>query len=264
MLSNKDHSSPAGFAFRASRFALSSLALFLLNSSAFAAPATTLPPVVERALETMERSDQEGYAYRMSKTEAASTEVAIFDPAKPEGQTWRLLQKDGKTPTAKEMEEFRKERAEREKKRVEQKKESKSKGKGDKELREMIAPESVQLISETAERATYRFKMRADDEDAKKFADAVRGTLVIAKAAPHVESLDLASTGEIKPMTGVKIAEFHLALTFLPPDAYGQALPASVHSVVRGRAMLVKKLDQDATITFSDYARRASPVTPAR
>jgi hypothetical protein len=232
-------------------------------STAAAAPAK-LPPLVERALETMEQSDQEGYAFRMSKAEAGSTEVGFFDPAKPEGQTWRLLQKDGRAPSAKELEEFRKERSEREKKRAEQKKESKAKGKGDKELREMIALGSLQLISETAERASYHFRMSADDEDAKKFADSVRGTLVVSKVSPHVESLDLASTGEIKPMTGVKIAEFRLTLTFFPPDAYGQALPASVHSVVKGRAMLVKKLDQDATITFSDYARRSAPVTPAR
>jgi len=214
----------------------------------------------------MERSDQESYAYRMLKSDKDGTQLAAFDPAKPEGQTWKLLQKNGKAPSAKELEEFRKERAERDKQRAEELKKGKEKSrkKGDQELRDMIAPESLQLISETAERASYRFKMRVDDEDAKAFADAVRGTLVISKAAPHVESLDLASTGEIKAMTGVKIAEFHLTLTFLPPDAYGQALPASVHSVVKGRAMLVKKIDTDATITFSDYARRSAPVTPAR
>jgi hypothetical protein len=240
-------------------------ALIVVAPSGFAAPAK-LPPIVEQALATMERSDQEGYAYRMLKTDKDGTQLVTFDPAKPEGQTWSLLQQNGKAPTAKELEEFRKERAERDKQRAKELKKSKEerKKKGDQELREMIAPESLQLLSETAERATYRFKMRVDDEDAKAFADSVRGTLAISKAGPHVESLDLASTGEIKVMTGVKISEFRLTLAFLPPDAYGQSLPASVHSVVKGRAMLVKKLDEDATITFSDYARRSAPATPAR
>jgi hypothetical protein len=255
---------PFGFAFRVPRFAFVTVAL-TLASTALAAPAQ-LPPIVERALETMERSDQEGYAFRMAKTDKGSTEIATFDPSKPAGQTWKLLQKDGKAPSAKESEEFRKERAKREKDRTEEEKKEKSK-KGDKrdqELREMIAPDSLQLISETAERASYRFRMRIDDEDAKPFADAIRGTLVISKAAPHVESLDLASTGEIKAMTGVKISEFHLTLTFFPPDAHGQSLPATIRSVVKGRAMLVKKIDQDMTVGFSEYARRAGPTAPAR
>lgn len=253
---------------RGTRSTFLALACLLVTTAASANPATPakLPPIVEQALETMERSDQEGYAYRMTKTDGDGTLVAAFDPAKPQGQTWKLLLQNGKAPTEKELETFRKERAERDKQRAEELKKSKEKAgkKGDQSLREMISPESVQLISETADRASFRFKMRADDDDAKVFADAVRGTLVISKAAPHVESLDLASTGEIKPITGVKISEFRLTLSFLPPDSQGQALPSSVHSVVKGRAMLVKKLDADATITFSDYERRAAPDPPAR
>lgn len=227
-----------------------------------AAP-TALPPLVERALATMETSDQEGYAFRMVKTEAATTEIATFDPAKPAAEAWTLLQQNGKAPNAKESEEFRKERAKREKARAEERNKGKS-GKRDGELREMIDPASVQVVNETPERATYRFRMRIDDEDGKAFADAIRGTLVVSKKAPHVESLDLASTGEIKAMTGVKISEFHLTLTFFPPDAHGQALPATIRSTVKGRAMLVKKIDQDMTVKFSDYARRGGPATTAR
>ncbi|MCM2314466.1 MAG: hypothetical protein NDJ92_04845 [Thermoanaerobaculia bacterium] len=244
-------------------------ALFLL---ALAFPATAaqpqLPLLVERALETMERSEQDGYAFRMSKVESGLTSVATFDPAKPPATAWDLLQKDGRTPTPKEIESFRKEREEREKKRDEQrKKDAKKKGSGDRELRELIAPGSLQLISETADRAIYRFTMQSDDEDMKAMVESIRGTLAISKAAPHVESLDLASTGEMRPMPGVKIAEFRLTLAFLPPDAHGRALPSTIRSVVKGRAMLVKKIDQDVSVTYSDYALRQKPggiTAPAR
>lgn len=253
-----------GFALRVSCFAL--LALSISLPAVAAQP--ELPPLVERALETMERSEQDGYAYTMKMSEPGKSSLAHFDPAKPAGKTWELLQKDGKAPTAKEVESFRKERAEREKKRAEQKKEEKEKSRGgDKELRELIAPGSVQLISETSERASYRFRMRSDDEDEQAMVESIRGTLVVSKAGPHVESLDLASTGEMKPITGVKISEFHLRLTFFPPDAHGRALPATIQSKVKGRAMLVKKIDQDMSVTFSDYAKRQSPggpTTPAR
>lgn len=253
-----------GFAFRVPRFALLSLSIAF---PAAAAP-PQLPPLVERALETMERSDQDGYAFRMNKVESGVTSIATFDPAKPPARAWELLQKDGRTPTTKEIESFRKERAKREKERDEQrKKDTKGKRGGDRDLRELIAPGSLQLISETAERAIYRFTMQSDDEDMKAMVESIRGTLAISKAAPHVESLDLASTGEMKPMTGVKIAEFRLTLTFLPPDSHGRALPSTIRSVVKGRAMLVKKIDQDMSVAYSDYAKRQSPggaTTPAR
>lgn len=245
-------------------FALVIAAVTLASSTALAAP-PDLPPLVEKALETMERSDQEGYAFRMVKSEAGSSETAAFDPSKPEAHAWTLLLKDGKAPTAKQSEEFRKERAKREKQRTEDGKKGKgSKRGGDRDLRAMIDPGSLQLISDTAERVSYRFRMQIDDEDAKAFADAIRGTLVVSKAVPHVESLDLASTREIKAFTGVKLSEFHLTLTFFPPDAYGMSLPASIRSVVKGRAMLVKSIDQDLAVSFSDYARRGAPATTAR
>lgn len=250
-----------GFAFRVPCLALLSLSIAF---PAAAAP-PQLPPLVERALEAMERSDQDGYAFRTAKTEDGSTEIVTFDPAKPEGQKWNLIQKNGKNPSARELDDFRKELARKETGNNKEKKDkSKNGDKGDQGLREMIAPESLQLISETGDRASYRFRLKIDDEDAKAFADAIRGTLNISKAAPHVESLDLASTGEIRVMAGVKLSEFHLTLTFLPPDAHGQALPATIRSVVKGRAMLVKKLDQNLTVKFSDYERRAPSVTQAR
>ncbi len=249
---------------RAATLAAALTLLFTLPAPAASPQKQQLPPLVERALETMERADQHGYAFRMVKTEDGSTEVATFDPAKTVGETWDLLQKDGKKPSAGEVESFRKERAKRDKERAEQKKQRKKEKGGDQELREMIAPESLQLISETSERATYRFKMRIDDEDARAMADAIRGTLVISKAAPHVESLDLASTGEIKVMTGVKISEFRTTLTFLPPDAHGQALPSSIRAVAKGRALLLKKIDENMTVSFSDYARRSAGATSAR
>lgn len=257
----------AGFAFRVPRLVLLSLSLSLALPAVAAQP--ELPPLVERALETMESSEQEGYAYTMKMSEPGKSSIAHFDPAKPTGRTWDLLQKDGKTPTAKEVEIFRKERAEREKKRAEQGKEEKKKKSrgGDKELRALIAPGSVQLLSETAERASYRFRMQSDDEAEQAMVESIRGTLVVSKAGPHVESLDLASTGEMKPITGVKISEFHLKLTFFPPDGHGRALPATIQSKIKGRAMLVKKIDQAMSVTFSDYAKRplpGAPTAPAR
>lgn len=249
------------FTIRVPRLAL--LSLWIAFPAAAAQP--QLPPLVERALETMERSDQDGYAFRTAKTEEGSTEIVTFDPAKPEGQKWNLIQKNGKNPSTRELAEFRKELARKETENNKDKKDkSKNGDKSDQGLREMIAPESLQLISETGDGASYRFRLKIDDEDAKAFADAIRGTLIISKAAPHVESLDLASTGEIRVMAGVKLSEFHLTLTFLPPDAHGQALPATIRSVVKGRAMLVKKIDQDLTVKFSDYARRTPSVTQTR
>lgn len=249
-----------GFAFRVSRLAL--LALSIALPAVAAQP--DLPPLVERALETMERSEQDGYAYTMKMSEPGKSSTAHFDPARPAGKTWDLLEKDGKKPTAKEVESFRKERAEREKKRAEQSEEEKKKKSrgGDKELRELIALGSVQLISESPERASYRFRMRSDDESEQAMFESIRGTLVVSKAGPHVESLDLASTGEMKPIIGVKISEFHLRLTFFPPDGHGRAFPATIQAKIKGRAMLVKKIDQDTSVTFSDYAIRQSPGGP--
>ena len=111
----------------------------------------------------------------------------------------------------------------------------------------------MKLISETGDRATYDFRMKPEDEDEKEFAAKIRGTLVVSKARPFVETMELASTGEISPMMSVKIKEFYTKMSFRHDVEHDAALPLAVQSRIRGRALLVKSLDADVMVTFGDY-----------
>ena len=79
--------------------------------------------------------------------------------------------------------------------------------------------------------------------------------MVVNKEGAWVERFELASTDEIKPMTGVKVKEFNVKMLFRRDPATDEILPMSVVSRLRGRAFLVKSLDDDVVVSFCEFER---------
>lgn len=208
------------------------------------------PSLVERAIENMERTDIEDWSYVVTTSRGGRKTIERHDASKPEDARWQLLLKNGEPPTADELNEYlgaKRDQADRRKRRGPEK--------GENEISGMVDTSSLELLAEDDLRATYSFRMKIDDEEDREFADHVEGTLVIDKALPHVERLEMRSIGEIKPATGVKISEFHVLMRFDHDVATGSILPLTIETTVKGRAFLVKKLDEDIAVSFTEYRK---------
>lgn len=210
-----------------------------------------VPPLVKSAFDNVEMRPE--YAFKQTTADGDGKRVETFDPSLPEGHQWQLVSKNGRTPTASELSAYKKEKASGEKR-------GRGKNGGKKEiegLSSMVRPGSLRLVSETPAEATYEFRLPVEDGDerGREFVDALKGRLVISKSGPWVHVLEFENERPLKPITGVKIERIYTKMTFLAPAAGLPGLLGEVRGTVRGRAMLVKSLDQDSVVTFSEYRR---------
>nr|AAO91874.1 unknown [uncultured bacterium] len=111
---------------------------------------------------------------------------------------------------------------------------------------------TVETIEQTAERATYRCRLRPG-ETRDKTAPHLRATIVLHRPTRTIESVELASVAEFSPTLGVRIAALKTCMNYCLPIGESPSLPQLVTTHVRGRAFLFKSLDADMVVTFSDY-----------
>ena len=152
------------------------------------------------------------------------------------------MQQDGRPPTADETKHYKEVRSRW------------SRGGTAPKISDQFELATLETVSITAERATYRCQIQrgeAGDETAR----FLRATIVLRQPTQTLESITLGSTGAFSPTFGVKIAEMTTQLSYRPPEGDRPAMPLAVVTHVRGRAFWVKSLDADMTVTFSDYAR---------
>ncbi len=221
---------------------------FLLVFAALAFARVSLaamPPLVEQAVKSLDSQDLESWSFTITTLKDGKTTIEHHDASKPEGSRWQLVLKDGAPPTKGDLDEYLEQKAKRDENR---RKDDKN------EIRKTIDDSSVSLVSETAERAVYNFRMKADKPDEKEMADKIRGTLTVSKVQPYVETMELSSAGEITPIVSVKIKEFYVRMSFRRDAEHAVVLPTTMQSRVRGRAMFVKSLDTDVSVAFSDFS----------
>jgi hypothetical protein len=211
------------------------------------------PRLVEKALENMESTDISDWSYTVTTSRHGKKTVERHDATKPEGSRWQLLLKSGETPTADEIAEYLSAKRDQ----AEQKKRRRGKNRGEREISALVDASSVELLVEDDARATYSFRMKVEDKEDRKLAEHVRCTLVVDKALPHVERLEMLSTDEIKPAIGVKISRFHVLMRFDRDEVTGTVLPRRLLTTIKGRAFFVKSLDENIVVSFADYEKPA-------
>jgi hypothetical protein len=220
--------------------------LLALATLAFArASLAAMPPLLEQAVKSLDSQDLETWSFTITTLKDGKKTIEHHDASKPEGSRWQLVLKDGAAPTKGDVDDYLKQKAKRDENR---KKDDKN------EIRKTIDDASVSLVSETAERAVYNFRMKADKPDEKEMAEKIRGTVTVSKAQPFVETMELTSAGEITPIVSVKIKEFYIKMSFRRDADHAVVLPTTMQSRMRGRAMFVKSLDSDVTVAFSDFS----------
>lgn len=211
--------------------------------------------LVEQALKNMESERSDEWAFTETTLTEGKTIVKSYDPQRAEGARWKLVSVDGRAPKADELK-----RIERQNRRDEDRgreREGDDSVEEETELHAMISPGSLSLISEDETHAVYRFKPGGDGDREKKMLEYVDGKLEVQKAGPTVSSIELESRGPFSPAFGVKIEQFMTHMTFAPLEQGGPAFPKTVRVKVQGRAFMVKKLDEDARVTYSDWKRVA-------
>ncbi len=217
------------------RFALGFL---VLACTALAA----VPPEFEAAMKSFRGDPPPGWSYTQTTSAEGKSTVERHDAARPDFDRWKLVQKDGRAPTAGDLRDYAEARSRRSRT-----------GTAPRILDQLDFP-TLALISQDATRATYRASLRPG-EARDHTAAFLRVTVVLHRPSQTIESVELASVSEFNPTLGVKIAEMKTLMTYSLPAGDTPSLPQKVETRVRGRAFLFKSLDAEMTVVYSDYAR---------
>lgn len=198
-------------------------------------------PLALRGLATLDAFDNAQWSYTRTTRDEDGTRIERHDATKPAGARWTLVSVNGKAPTAKAQESFRREKAALEKR-----------DRGDDSD---VDAASIRLVSETPQRVTFSFRPKAGAGLEGKMARHVAGTLVVNRQGGWAERFELQSTDALAPVPGVKISAFRLTMTFQRLGATEDVVPLSIELSMRGRAFLVKSLDQERSTRYSDFVR---------
>jgi hypothetical protein len=214
---------------------------FLLLSLSASAPAATLPPELARALDAFQTEGAKNWAFTQTTASASKSMVERYDPAKPEFSRWKLLAKDGRPPTDDELTQYNRMLGQRTRTQTAP------------NVKEQIRRDTCEALGVENGLARYRFQLKPGADDDKS-AEHMAVTFSLHQASGVITEVELASVRPFSPVFAVKIDEARTTLRYTVPDDARPSLLKDIAVRVRGRAMLFKSLDEDMTVTYSDYS----------
>jgi hypothetical protein len=198
------------------------------------------PPELTAALKDFRADGPKGWSFVQTTTSEEKSLVERFDPLGKNFLQWTLLKQDGRAPTPDEIEKYN------------QRKTTRSSNDTAPNVKDQIAEGSCEIVDETAERGIYRFNLNPVD-DSDKAARFMNVTFTLHRPTGTIERVELASTGPFSPVFFVSVKEARTVMDYsLPEDGHPSFL-RSVQVKIRGRAMWIRSLDQDLSVTYSDY-----------
>lgn len=215
------------------------LALLCLFASTLSA---ALPEPLRAALASFRSDPPRGWSFTQATAAEGRSTVERYNAARPEFDRWSLVQKDGRAPTPAEMREYGEGRSRR------------SRTGTAPNLADQIDWDSLEILSETGERATYRCRLRRG-ESRDDTSPHLRAIVELHKPSRTIEAIELSNAEAFSPTLGVKITAMKTRMTYSLPTEDSPSLPQKVTSHVRGTAFWFKSLDADMTVTFSAYVR---------
>jgi len=218
--------------------------LGLLVGSQCANPAAAdMPAYLRSALDSFTPGVPAGWACTITTVRNERTMVERFDPARPAGSQWTLLQNQGRAPTADEMTKYASSRPP-----------GSPVGPQANFEKADIEPGSLSLIHEDADRAEFKGAFREGSSGADKMLGHLVLRLIVAKKQPHVEKYTLSLSSPYNPVLGVKMNELQVEAAFRPPSTDRPALLYSHTSRFSGRVLLIPT-EENLRVTFSDFRR---------
>jgi len=225
---------------------IASLALTALRASP-----NSLPPELSRALKLFRAEGAQHWAFIQTTESGGKSLVEHFDPSKPEFSRWTLLKKDGADPTAPELKDYQERLSRR------------TSGTAP-NVKDQIDPATCELVFSDDIRASYRFHLQTGEKGDRSAAH-MTATFTLHKPTGVIERVELAAFEPFSPMLTVKINEAKTTMLYSLPDADRPTLLQKITVSLRGRAMWVKSLDEDMTVTYSNHeytGRKPAPPPP--
>lgn len=199
-----------------------------------------MPAELAAALKEFRAEGPKGWSFVQTTAGENKSLVERFDPLGKNFVQWTLLKKDGVPPTADEVEKYN------------QRKASRSSNETAPNVKDQLAPDSCEIVSENAERGIYRFSLVPADKNDTAAAH-MRATFTLHRPTGTIERVELASIGPFSPVFFVDIKEAATVMNYSLPTDGRPSLLQEVRMKVRGRAMWVRSLDQDLSVVYSDY-----------
>ena len=173
------------------------------------------------------------------------TLVSRNDPSKKEGARRELISVNGKPPTSKRLEKYKK----REAKRLEDSENDDSRSK----FSEMVDFSTLALVEVTNGQALLSFTPVLDGLEDE--SDKLNGSLRVNTDTHLIEEFSLANTAKLSPAFSVSLKTFNMIFSFSPVD--GVVLLSGMKTSIEGKAGFLKKFKESTEIAFSDYQRMA-------
>ncbi len=213
--------------------------------------AASIPDYVRHALAQFTGDAPKGWAYTLTTHNGKETTVERYDPSQPPGRQWMLRGRNGRAPTAAELEQYAKFKA--------RSAPAVARASFDKSDIDIGA---VQLLHEDANRAEFDGRFRNDNGD--KMLAHLGLRLTVTKQPAAVESFRLRLLAPFSPILGVKIQKLEVELTNSPPAADRPALPLHSHAQFQGRLFFIKTIEETEEISYSDYLQTTSSPPPSK
>ncbi len=194
------------------------------------------------ALQTFRTDGPRGWSFTQTTESGDQRRVERFDPAQPEFTRWSLLELDGRAPTTDELHDYR------------QKVTRRSSANNAPHLTNQFDLSTLELVTTSVDRTTWRCRLKPS-ESGDATAEHLTATLTFHSPTQTIESVEIASTEPFAPTLGVKITELKTTLTYSLPTDDRPSLLLKSTTRLRGRAFLLKSLDADMSVTFTDHQK---------
>lgn len=223
---------------------------------ALAAP----PPPVAAALSQMQRGSGElaaHWRYHEKITGTRGSEKLGYDPARPPGRRWRVLEVNGKPPDADARKRLAAEAAKARKKAES----GLAVGAG------WLAASDYNLVQKTAVKLVYQFRPRPAKNDYSASASLLRhlaGRFVVSRDRHDPISLRLDNFESFSPHFGVKVDAFVFRARFKRLGKRGPVAVVRTSNSARGKVFWLKGFEDKTEVVLSGFAPVAAPAPAAQ
>jgi hypothetical protein len=224
------------------------MVLFFLTFTAVAAPLLDPKPELAEVLKRFRTEGPKGWSFTQSTHAEGRSMIERYDSAQPEFNRWTLVSEDGRAPNAEAQRRYR------------DKFSRYTNSSTAPQLSDQIDQASLVVETETAERTTYRGRLKPTEKE-DRTAAFLRAVIVWHNATGTIESLVIENTAPFTPSFGVKIEQMKTTMTYSLPEPEQPSLLQSVVTRLRGTAFWIKSIDADMTVAYSAYAPAAASRT---
>jgi hypothetical protein len=185
------------------------------------------PAYLRSALAVFSTGMPAGWAYTLTTTRNERTITERFDPARPSGAQWTLLETEGRAPTAAEIEKYARARG------------AAPGGMQANFEKADIEPGSLVLVQEDEDHAEFAGGFREASTGPDKMLGHLSLRLRVAKRVPHITGYTLELKEPYSPVLGVKMNTLRVEARFSQPTGERPSLPVEMTSRFTGRIFFI-------------------------